>query len=290
VIPLVTIGIPTYNRPQLLARALAAVAKQDYPNIEVLVADNATPGAETGRVVDAYRRALRRLTYVKHERGIGPRDNFMYLLQAATGRYFMWLADDDEITANYVSSLVALLESDATAASAMGHWRLMQNEQDGRLMPTSSYPERSALARALRFIWRSDDAFFYALHRTDVLRQASFRGYWWPNRAALLNWAYVYLLDVVLRGRVLIARDPSVQFINHDYTQKSYATTGRSLPGFVATACRRINMHYLYWEKCTRLLPPLTIPAVVATSVASLLREGGGSSLRRARRTARRLR
>jgi glycosyltransferase involved in cell wall biosynthesis len=287
VTPLVTIGIPTYNRPQLLARALAAVAKQEYSSIEVLVADNASPGSETGRVVDTYRPAISRLDYVKHESGIGPRDNFMYLLRAATGRYFMWLADDDEISTNYVSSLVTLLESDPGAASATGHWRLMQNEQEGRLMPTSSYPQRSALARALRFIWRSDDAFFYALHRTDVLRQASFRGYWWPNRAALLNWAYVYLLDVVLRGRVLITRDTSVQFINHDYTKKSYATTDRSLAGVVAHVCRRINVHYLYWEKCARLLPPLTIPAVVATSVASLFRDGGESALRRARRMAR---
>ena len=39
--PLVTIGIPTFNRPELLARALTSVAKQDYANLQVLVADNA---------------------------------------------------------------------------------------------------------------------------------------------------------------------------------------------------------------------------------------------------------
>lgn len=282
--PLVTIGIPTYERPVLLARALAAVAKQDYANLEVLVADNATPGDETGRVVESYRRSIPGLSYIRHEKNIGSLDNFMFLLGAAKGRYFMWLADDDEISPNYVTSLVALLESDPGASSAAGHWVLMQNEQDGRLMPTSSYPQRSALARVLRFVWRSDDAFFYALHRTDVLRQASFRGYWWPNREVLLNWAYVYLLDMVLKGRVLIAQDTSVQFINHDYTQKSYQTKGRSLAGAFAHACRRVNVHYLYWEKCARVLSPLSIPVVVATSLVSMFREGGTFALRRVMR------
>ena len=278
--PLVTVGIPTYNRPELLERALTAVARQDYPNVEVLVADNATPGDAPRRVVESFRGSIAGLAYIRHEESIGPRNNFMYLLRAAKGTYFMWLADDDEISANYVSSLVAMLESNPDASSAAGHWLLMRSERDGQLMPTSSYPQKSALARALRFVWRSDDAFFYGLHRTDILRHATFPGYSWPNREAMLNWAYVYLLDVVLRGRVLIARDTSVQFINHDYTLKSYASGGRSLARLASHVLRRINVHYLYWKKCARILSPPALPLVVAASVASLLREGGTFALR----------
>jgi hypothetical protein len=140
--------------------------------------------------------------------------------------------------------------------------------------------------RALRFIWRSDDAFFYAVHRTDILRQASFHGYWWPNRDAVLNWAYVYLLDVVLRGRVLIAPDTSVQFINHDYTKKAHAVPMRSLTGFASRALRRINVHILFWEKCARQLNPASIPLVVAVSILSLIREGGENVLVGATRRA----
>jgi len=284
--PLVTVGIPTFDRPELLTRALAAVAKQDYPNLEVLVADNATPGDATRHVVESYLECVPGLRYVRHLKNIGPLDNFMFLLDAAQGRYFMWLADDDEISANYVASLVDLLESDPGASSAAGHWVLMRDEQVGQLMPTSSYPQGSALVRALCFIWRSDDAFFYALHRTSVIRQASFRGYWWPNRVVVLNWAYVYLLDVVLRGRVLMAHDTSVQFINHDYTSKSYVTPDRRLMRAAFTACRRVNVHYLYWEKCVRLLSPLSILLVVAVSFLSMLREASGFAIDRVKRLA----
>lgn len=284
--PLVTVGIPTYNRPEMLGRALRAVANQDYMHLEVLVADNATPGDATRRVVESYKNSIPRLIYARHEESIGPRNNFMYLLDAAKGTYFMWLADDDEVTANYVSSLVAVLESDPDASSAAGHWVLMQNEQEGRRMPTSHYPQAMALVRALRFIWRSDDAFFYGLHRTDVLRQASFRGYSWPNRHVMLNWAYPYLLDVVLRGRVLLAPDASVQFLNHDYSQKSYGTVDRSIFRIPSRMFRRINVHFLYWEKCAQVLSPLAMPLVVATSLLALLREGGAVLLRRVTRLA----
>jgi glycosyltransferase involved in cell wall biosynthesis len=284
--PLVTIGIPTFHRPELLARALAAVARQGYPSLEVLVADNATPGDSTSDVVESYRKDIPVLAYVKHAKNIGPLANFKFLLDAAHGRYFMWLADDDEISANYVDALVEILEADPRASSAAGHWKLMQSEQAGELMPTSSYPQRSAVVRALRFIWRSDDAFFYGLHRTDVLRQASFRGYWWPNRRESLNWAYVYLLDVVLRGPVLMSLDASVQFINHDYTTKTYATGKGRFARIASTMCRRFNVHYLYWEKCFRLLPPLSIPMVVGTSLLSMLREASAIAIGRMRRLA----
>src|SRR5207249_4098688 len=165
--PLVTIGIPTFNRPHLLARALRSVARQDYPNLEVLVADNATPGDETPRVVDSFMASIPNLKYIKHARDIDSFHNFMFLLRA-------------------------------------------------------------------------------------------------------VHWAYVFLLDIVLRGRVLIAQEESVQFINHDYTRKDYASERRRLSAVLLHVCRRLNVHYLYWEACARLLHPAWMPVIVLTSVMSL--------------------
>lgn len=47
-LPLVTIGIPTYNRfDGYFPGALEAALTQDYPNIEIVVSDNAsTDGTE----------------------------------------------------------------------------------------------------------------------------------------------------------------------------------------------------------------------------------------------------
>jgi glycosyltransferase involved in cell wall biosynthesis len=280
-LPLVTIGIPTYGRPHLLGRALRSVAAQDYRNLEVIVADNCSPGERTIEVVESYRSMIPGLRFVRHAENIGALANFFFLLEAASGHYFMWLADDDEISPRYVSALCAVLERNSDAASAVAHWVLMSNERSSVRMPTSWFGARSAFLRALRFIWRSDDAFFYALHRTEALRRATFRRYWWRNRDVLMNWAYVYLLDMVLTGRILLTEDESVQFINHDYSHKTYSRSTGDWLQVPFYLLRRINVHWLYWEKCARVLPPLAMPLIVATSAVSLVREVGELLLRR---------
>lgn len=279
--PLVTIGVPTFRRPELLTRTLECIARQEYPNIEVLIADNAPEPNEAERVAASFRGRLSNLRYHRHEENIGAIANFFYLLREARGEYFMWLADDDEISPDYVATLAGLLTTNLDASTAAGHWMLMRNEREGTLMPTAAFPQTSRLARAVSFIWRSDDAFFYALHRTAYLRQASFRGYWWPNRRVLLNWAYVFLLDMVLRGRVLLAEKPSVQFINHDYTAKTYIAPRQPVADAFARVVRRLNVHWLYWEKCAKFLNPLFLPVLVLTSLATFAREGSRALARR---------
>jgi glycosyltransferase involved in cell wall biosynthesis len=264
----------------MLDRALASVARQEYPYLEVIVADNANPGSDTKMVVDRYARVIPDLTYLRHPVNVGPIRNFAALLKRARGDYFMWLADDDEITANYVSSLVAQLEADPGAVSAAARWVLMTNERDGHLMPTSSFPDRSAVRRVLRFVWRSDDAFFYALHRTSVLRQAHFPGYWRPIRSVTANWAYVYLLDVVLRGRVVLTPDSTVQFINHDYTEKGDGRQDRAGHALSTRALRRVNVHVLYWRKCRESLSVPAVAAVILTSFAAMGRDAARAGAR----------
>jgi hypothetical protein len=142
----------------------------------------------------------------------------------------------------------------------------------------------------LRFIWKADDAFFYGLHRTGVLRQAAFSGYWRPIRNELMNWAYVYLLDMVLRGRVLLPSDRSVQFINHDYTVKSYTAAPHRRARLVFTyVLRRLNVHYLYLVKVRRALGSAVLLPTAVVSLFSLAREfawffGGGACRRLWRR------
>ncbi len=106
--PLVTIGMPTYNRrdgyfPQALASALA----QDYEDLEVVVCDNAsTDGTKE------YMEAMTdpRLRYVRHAENIGANANFNSCLENARGEYFLLLHDDDLLDPTFVSRCVAALE------------------------------------------------------------------------------------------------------------------------------------------------------------------------------------
>jgi glycosyltransferase involved in cell wall biosynthesis len=100
--PLVSIAIPTYNRADLyLKDALHSALEQNYPNLEIIVADNcSTDSTEQllGRFKD------RRINYVRHGKNIGANNNFNYCLNVARGDYFLLLHSDDLIDTDFVQS------------------------------------------------------------------------------------------------------------------------------------------------------------------------------------------
>lgn len=100
--PLVTIAIPTYNRAgSYLPAALGSALAQEYPHLEVIVADNASSD-ETPCLMQRVRDA--RLRYLRHTVNIGAHDNYNFCLNRARGDYFLLLHDDDMIDHDFVSS------------------------------------------------------------------------------------------------------------------------------------------------------------------------------------------
>jgi glycosyltransferase involved in cell wall biosynthesis len=93
--PLVSIGIPTYNRPDGLRRTLKHVTQQSYKNLEIIVSDNASLGVETESVVKEFCQSDRSIKYFRQDKNEGACFNFMFVLEKSTGDYFMWAADDD---------------------------------------------------------------------------------------------------------------------------------------------------------------------------------------------------
>jgi hypothetical protein len=117
--PLVSIGLPTYNREKLLRKALAAVLAQDYADLEVVVSDNASPDGTEAFCRETAARDPR-VRYVRQPENIGPTRNYLAVQALATGEYYMNMADDDTPAPNYVSECVKALEADPGLAVALG--------------------------------------------------------------------------------------------------------------------------------------------------------------------------
>ena len=103
--PLVSIGIPTYNRADsYLKQALKSALKQTYQNLEIIVADNcSTDNTEdfVNRISDS------RIRYFRHNKNILVNDNFNFCLEKAKGEYFLLLHDDDLIDQDFVEVCMA---------------------------------------------------------------------------------------------------------------------------------------------------------------------------------------
>ncbi len=103
--PLVTIAIPTYNRAaSYLPLALQSALDQTYPDIEVLVSDNASSDG-TAALVSGVRDP--RLRYLRHAVNIGANGNFNFCLEQAAGDYFLLLHDDDRIDPDFVAACLS---------------------------------------------------------------------------------------------------------------------------------------------------------------------------------------
>jgi len=100
--PLVTIGIPTYNRANgFLKKALKSAVKQTYKNLEIIVSDNCSTD-HTESLVNDFCDA--RIKYVKHPRNIGANNNFNFCVDNAKGKYFLLLHDDDLIDPDLIET------------------------------------------------------------------------------------------------------------------------------------------------------------------------------------------
>lgn len=107
--PLVSVGIPTYNRPEGLRRTLECISGQTYRNLEIIVADNCSPGTETQEIVKLFQKNDSRITYYRHEQNFGMDYNSKFTLEKATGDFFLSAADDDEWYPEFIEKCVAPL-------------------------------------------------------------------------------------------------------------------------------------------------------------------------------------
>jgi glycosyltransferase involved in cell wall biosynthesis len=98
--PLVTIGIPTYNRADsYLRKTLTSALNQTYQNVEIIVSDNCSTDS-----TEPFVRGLSdpRIRYFKHTNNIGGNNNFNFCLAEAKGDYFLLLHDDDLIDDDFI--------------------------------------------------------------------------------------------------------------------------------------------------------------------------------------------
>ena len=171
--PLVTIGIPTYNREVLIRRAVDSAANQDYLNLEIIISDNNSTDATPSICQELCARDVR-IRYIRQPSNIGATRNFAEVLKQASGEYFMWLGDDDYVDLNYISTTLQALQQDPSMALASG---LARYYRGAKLIDTGrefSVESTAWWSRIAEYYWKvSDNGVFYGLMRTATIRQVT---------------------------------------------------------------------------------------------------------------------
>lgn len=91
--PNVTIGITTYNRPEMLREAVLSIINQTYDNFELLIGNDyiETPVTFDTLGIDSDPR----VKILNYSRNMGEIRNMNHLLELSQAEWFVWMADDD---------------------------------------------------------------------------------------------------------------------------------------------------------------------------------------------------
>lgn len=276
--PRVTIGMPTYKRGHTIRRALQSIAAQTYRDFVLIVSDNNGEDPVTQEVLRELAEELPLAVLIAQRENIGAMRNLHLLAGLAESEYFMWLADDDEISPNYLENLVGLLEANPKMVSAQGRWRKMLDEtrfEEPELVETGKGARAERLVKHI--VQGRDDAGFYGVHRVSALRKTQFEGYWWPNRTMLTNFCYVLLFDFLMQGPVGYSR--AAVWTSHNYTEKFYdKAEALTVKDRAKTLARRVNLHWMYLKRAAMHEPVLALvvaPAAVIGLGNDILRAVG---------------
>lgn len=106
--PLVSICIPTYNRADMVGKAIESALAQSYPYIEVIVVDNASDD-DIESVVASYHDP--RLKFFRNDRNLGLFGNFNRCVELANGEYIHILHSDDAIDPNFTRTCIVFLQA-----------------------------------------------------------------------------------------------------------------------------------------------------------------------------------
>jgi glycosyltransferase involved in cell wall biosynthesis len=198
---LVSVGIPTYERPAGLRRTLQCLAGQTHRRLEIIVSDNSR-GPESEAVVREFQRRDGRIVFHRQPHDIGMLENFKFVLAQATGEFFFWAADDDEWAPDFVETCLAHMEGVGSVMTGMQTAvRPLRLLRPNPAAPISA--ARSPFQNAMGFLSVFQPSLFYGVHRTATARASL------PDRLSDFFDVYFVLRQILDHGFQVV---PGIRF------------------------------------------------------------------------------
>lgn len=172
--PLISIGIPTYNRSERIPNAIRSIQAQGIDNLEIIISDNGSTDNTEAVCREAMARDPR-IRYFRQEENRGVAFNFSFVLQEARGTYFMWLSDDDEFIPGVLDAYIEFLDSHPEHVLVSGNINYWQNDSLIKIEKDMDFEEEKGLVRWLRYYAKVEEgALIYGLMRRRIAQRVPF--------------------------------------------------------------------------------------------------------------------
>ena len=260
-LPLISIGLPAYNSAPYIGRALDSLLAQDYGNFELIISDGGSQD-DTLNICRRYALGDSRITLAESDRRLWPLANFGRVLDMAHGPFFMWAAHDDYREPNYLSALLARLETDQGYGMCVA--RYVKVTVAGRVISTHPFPESAAgdeVGRLSQQMQSSGAPWVYGLYRTERLRPIYRRV---CRTGVVWFWDHLVILNYLLNGALTGTNDTTI------YQVKTGFSAGLFKPKTMLAQVRFAR--HVYTNMSATLLRARLTPRQRLRLIAPLLR------------------
>jgi hypothetical protein len=245
--PKIGVAVPTRNRADLLRESLICLRDQTSSCFEVIVLDNASTD-ETPQAFKDIVGGDQRFKFHRHDAMLPVMDNFLFGLNILKTEYFMWRADDDLSSKNFIEQLENCLNEDPRvdlAITPVECWNTIKNRR--KIIDLPHFPDPDPIDRAIHLLRHKRPTWIYGLWRREVLiSNISLIGDRYPYL-----WAsdHMQMMPTVLSGRVAIAQD--ALFIQRILGRGSYELS----------PSERLKARAAYSKMCSELMREVNVPA-----------------------------
>lgn len=159
--PLVSVVMPSMNQPEFIDEAITSVLSQDYPNVELIVADGGSR-QDTIDILARRQQQDRRLRYFSRP-DRGPAHALNDAMEAVRGTVIGWLNSDDLYTPGAIGRATAVLAAQPRLLMVYGHGQHV--DERGKLIgiyptlspstPVSKFSEGCFICQPTMFFHRS---------------------------------------------------------------------------------------------------------------------------------------
>ncbi|MDR4985713.1 glycosyltransferase family 2 protein [Bacillus cereus] len=140
--PLVSILIPTYNRPHYFKIALESAIAQTYSNIEIIIGDDSTDDETETLIFEQYLPNYKNITYIRNNPTLGQFHNDLILLEKSNGEYINFLMDDDVFYKKKIEKMMSYFLQNSNENLALVTSYRVRIDDDGHLIDDSRSTQR----------------------------------------------------------------------------------------------------------------------------------------------------
>ncbi len=194
--PKVSVMIVTYNQENLIGETIESVISQDYPNLEIVVADDASVDG-TQSVIKAYQEKYPlQIKPVLNPVNLGITGNCNAALAACTGELVAMMGGDDLILPGKIAAQVALFEDPEVVLSY--HPVEVFLHQTGEILFTSNTTEKERINDVYEIITKGG---IPGASSVMVRRSACPAHGFDPSFPVVSDW--IFDLEVAMKGKIV---------------------------------------------------------------------------------------